>query len=133
MRFTRTNTFGNLAAALLLFGYLLNVVSFQSFHLAIHQHEHAVLHSEEAEADDCHRAIYHGDVSPDCQHENHITGTIKDCKLCEVTVSRFHYAAKKVDAIKHTSDVWFFQPASTKVFGYDFSLVHAPRGPPAFS
>ena len=118
---------------LLLFGYFVNVVSFNGFHEAIHHHEHAELHTEEAEEDACHRAIYHGETSHDCEHKSHLTQTINDCDLCKVTVSRFHYNPNIVQALEKPVHVAFNKPASTKVFGYDFSLAYAPRGPPTHS
>lgn len=71
-----------------LWGYLLNVISFETFHQAIHHHDHSELHSDEDEEDACHRAIYHGDVSADCKHESHFAETDTDCELCKVLTSR---------------------------------------------
>ena len=81
------NTLRALSAAFLV-GYLLNILSFESFHNLVHHHHHAELHSAEAEADACHRAIYHGDVSHDCNHENHLSQTTAECGLCDVLNSR---------------------------------------------
>ncbi|MCB9187398.1 MAG: hypothetical protein H6601_11730 [Flavobacteriales bacterium] len=114
-------------------GYLLNVVSFESFHQAVHHHHHAELHTAAAEADACHRAIYHGEVSHDCEHKGHISKTENDCELCKVTVSRFYFNTIAEKALEKPSHYKFDKPASTKVFGYDFSLAYAPRGPPALS
>lgn len=120
-------------SAIFLTGYLLNVVSFESFHQAVHRHHHAELHSAEAEADACHRAIYHGETSQDCEHASHITKTETDCELCKVTVSRFHFNSEVEKAVEKPAHAIFNKPASTKVFGYNFSLAYAPRGPPALS
>ena len=120
-------------SAVFLLGYLLNVISFESFHQAIHHHHHAEIHTAEAEADSCHRAIYHGDTSHDCEHESHISQTEQDCELCKVTVSRFFYSSTQRPVLSERSDFIFIKPASTKVFGYNFSLAYAPRGPPAIS
>ncbi|MCF8465013.1 MAG: hypothetical protein K9G41_09235 [Flavobacteriales bacterium] len=125
--------FRGTASLLLLFGYFLNVVSFQGLHQVVHDHDHSELHTPEAEADSCHRAIYHGDTSHDCEHKSHITETITDCDLCKVTVSRFHFNSDVVKAVEKPSQITFTKPASTKFFGYDFSLAYAPRGPPTFS
>ncbi len=134
MKFPKTYPWFRGAVSLLLFwAYFLNVVSFESFHQAVHHHHHSELHNEEAEADACHRAIYHGDVSHHCEHKSHITQTETDCDLCKVTVSRFHYNSNIVQALEKPVQIAFNKPASTKVFGYDFSLAYAPRGPPAFS
>lgn len=130
IRYPRLNAF---AALFLLFGYFLNVVSFESFHQAVHHHDHSELHSPEAEADSCHRAIYHGDHSHDCEHQSHVTEQLTDCDLCKVTVSRFHYSKVKTEVAEVPSYYTFNKPTSTKVFGYNFSLVYAPRGPPALS
>lgn len=116
-----------------LLGYLLNIVSFEAFHQVVHHHHHAELHSAEAEADACHRAIYHGDFSQDCEHTQHITKSETDCELCKVTVSRFFYNPTLTQAPDAQSEALFNKPASTKVFGYNFSLAYAPRGPPALS
>lgn len=116
-----------------LFSYLINVVSFESFHQAIHHHDHSELHSAEAEADSCHRAIYHGDTSHDCQHDTHVSEQITDCDLCKVVVSRYHFASNASESSLAETFYTFNKPTSTKVFGYNFSLVYAPRGPPALS
>lgn len=120
-------------SAVFLAGYLLNVVSFESFHQAVHHHHHAELHTEAAEADACHRAIYHGDLSSDCEHKSHVSQTEYDCELCKVTVSRFHFRSAISKAFEKPIHFTFNKPASTKVFGYNFSLAFAPRGPPALS
>ncbi len=121
------------ASLLLLFGYFLNVVSFESFHHVIHHHHHAELHTEEAEEDACHRAIYHGETSHECDHKSHITQSETDCDLCKVTVSRVHYAANGVDVLNAYTQYTVNKPASARFFGYDYTLAFAPRGPPAFS
>ena len=136
MSVKRTATYSLLKATvslLLFFAYFLNVVSFESFHHAVHHHEHAELHTQEAEEDACHRAIYHGETSHDCEHKSHIAKTETDCDLCKVTVSRFHFNSTVVKAVEKPEQIAFNQPTGTKVFGYNFSLVHAPRGPPALS
>jgi hypothetical protein len=112
---------------------LLNIVSFDAFHQAVHHHHHAALHSAEAEADACHRAIYHGDLSHECEHPNHVTKSETECELCKVTVFRFFYSSIVTKAPLEQSEVQFNKPASSKVFGYIFSLAFAPRGPPALS
>ncbi|MCF8277963.1 MAG: hypothetical protein K9J17_14615 [Flavobacteriales bacterium] len=121
------------AATLLLFGYFLNVVSFESFHQAVHHHDHSELHTAAAEADACHRAIYHGEVAADCHHKSHITQDETECDLCKVTVSRFHFNPPLVKALEKPTQIAFNKPASIKVFGYNHSLAYAPRGPPARS
>ena len=82
------NSFLKAISIVFLAGYLLNAISFESFHQAVHHHHHEVFHTAEAEADACHRAIYHGDVSSDCEHKNHVSETETDCKLCKVLTSR---------------------------------------------
>ena len=134
MRIVRTyKLLASLTSSVLVFAYFLNVVSFESFHQAVHHHHHSELHNEEAEADACHRAIYHGDVSHDCEHKSHLTQTETYCDLCKVTVSRFHFNSTSVKAIEKPVQIAYNKPASTKFFGYDFSLAYAPRGPPAYS
>lgn len=89
MKFPKTHPwFRGIVSLLLFWAYFLNVVSFESFHQAVHHHHHAELHNEEAEADACHRAIYHGDVSAYCKHESHFAETDTDCELCKVLTSR---------------------------------------------
>lgn len=76
-------------SAVFLLGYLLNVVSLESLHHLAHHHEdHSELHSVHAEADACHRAIYHGDDSNECQHKSHVSKTESACELCQVITSR---------------------------------------------
>ena len=75
-------------SAVFLMGYLLNVVSIDSFHQALHQHHHSAIHSSEAESDACHRAIYHGEVSASCNHATHLSEQVTACELCEVLTSR---------------------------------------------
>lgn len=125
--------FRGVASLLLLFGYFLNVVSFESFHQAVHHHEHADLHTEEAEEDACHRAIYHGETSQDCEHKSHIAETHASCELCKVTVSRFHFASKITKVVDYPFDYSAYQVSSISAFGCGHSLSSSPRGPPAFS
>ena len=123
----------NTASLLLLFGYFLNVISFESFHQAVHNHDHAELHTEEAEADACHRAIYHGEASHDCDHKSHVTKAETDCDLCKVTLSRLHFASEVESALTSYTQYTVNTPASARFFGYDLTLAFAPRGPPTLS
>ena len=85
-------------SAVFLFGYLLNVMSLETFHQAVHHHHHSELHSAEAEADACHRAIYHGGVSANCNHKTHVTGTETVCELCQVLISRGAHLISTIDS-----------------------------------
>ena len=123
----------NAASLLLLFGYFLNVISFESFHQAVHNHDHAALHTEEAELDACHRAIFHGDNSHDCEHKSHLVETESECQLCDVVVSRVHFASASESVLNRYTQYTVNTPASARFFGYDFTLASAPRGPPTFS
>jgi len=127
------NLFRNIVSFLLLLGYVLNVVSFESVHQAVHHHDHSELHSVEAELDSCHRAIYHGDKSSDCDHKSHISETESDCELCKVTLSRLHFASKVESPLNRYTQYTVSTPDSARFFGYDFTLAFAPRGPPALS
>ncbi len=79
-------------SAVFLFCYLLNVVSIEGLHQAIHEHDHSELHSLEAETDACHRAIYHGETSQNCEHKSHVSEQSEDCSLCDVALSNSHFA-----------------------------------------
>ena len=118
---------------MLLAGYFLNVVSFERFHQAVHHHEHADLHTEEAEEDACHRAIYHGESSHDCEHKSHLLETEIACDLCKVTVSRFHFNSATVQASNQPNQFAHIQATSTAFLDSNCSLVYSPRGPPAIS
>lgn len=122
-----------IVSLLLLSGYFLNVITFESFHQAVHHHDHSELHTAEAEADSCHRAIYHGDTTHDCDHKSHVTQTVQDCDLCKVTVSRYYFSSADAEASDENYSIAHRRPASTRVFGNDLSLAFAPRGPPALS
>jgi NAD-dependent dihydropyrimidine dehydrogenase PreA subunit len=78
----------NTTSLLLLLGYFLNVVSFETFHQVVHNHDHSEIHTTEAEEDACHRAIFHGDVSHKCEHKSHVTKNETECHLCKVLTSR---------------------------------------------
>lgn len=111
--------------------YFLNVVSFESFHQAIHHHDHSELHTQEAEEDACHRAIYHGETSHDCEHKSHITETITDCDLCKVLTTRssdFVVSSQfKLDFFEvSTNDFIFGSEAIAEPFFHHTFL----RGPP---
>ena len=124
------NTLRALSAAFLV-GYLLNILSFESFHNLVHHHHHAELHSAEAEADACHRAIYHGDVSHDCDHENQLTETVPGCDLCDVLVSRntkFPLSSNVTLAEGATVKVHF--SFVTGVYGLSGTTNKQLRGPP---
>jgi hypothetical protein len=123
----------SIASLLLLFGYFLNVISFESFHQAVHNHDHAEIHTEEAEADACHRAIFHGEVSHNCEHKSHLVETESECQLCDVVVSRVHFASASESVLNRYTQYTVNTPASARFFGYDFTLAFAPRGPPARS
>ncbi|MCF8461762.1 MAG: hypothetical protein K9G46_13645 [Flavobacteriales bacterium] len=134
MKFRNTYSwFRGIASLLLLFGYFLNVVSFESIHQAVHHHRHSELHTDAAEADACHRAIYHGETSLDCEHKSHLAETHNSCELCKVTVSRFHFNSEVTEALEKPAHITFNKPTSTPFFGYDYTLASAPRGPPTLS
>ena len=126
-------TVRGLVSLLLLFGYFLNVISFESFHQVVHNHDHSELHSQEAEADACHRAIFHGEQSHECEHKSHFLETEAECQLCDVVVSRPHYSSETVCISESYKQYTVNTPASVRFFGYNFSLAFAPRGPPTFS
>lgn len=48
-----------------------------------HLVEHARLHDDDAEANGCHRAIYHGEIGS-CGHDTHITKAHLHCDLCHI-------------------------------------------------
>ena len=123
----------NAASLLSLFAYFLNVVSFESFHQAVHDHDHSKLHTEEAEADACHRAIFHGEESHYCEHKSHLAETESECQLCDVVVSRVHFASASESGLNRCTQYTVNTPASARFFGYDYTLAFAPRGPPASS
>lgn len=125
------NLFRNIVSFLLLLGYVLNVVSFESVHQAVHHHDHSELHSVEAELDSCHRAIYHGDKSSDCDHKSHISETESDCELCKVLTCK-----SSEFTLSAVSETGFFSVSIHDFhFGSDFVLepllFHSfLRGPP---
>lgn len=129
----RYTWFRALGSLLLLSGYFLNVISFESFHQSVHHHNHTQLHTKAAEADACHRAIYHGEFEADCHHKSHVSKGETDCELCKVTVSRFHFSPNGIIALAESLQTACIRPASTGFFGNDCSLAVAPRGPPALS
>lgn len=117
---------------LFLLGYLLNIVPFGSFHHSFNHRNHSELHTPEAEADSCHRAIYHGDVSSNCNHANHVTEEQTACELCKVLTSRSKQFLGTSFAENHLFS--FFIPVVH--FGSDFILglvllQSFLRGPPS--
>lgn len=55
-------------------------------HLHQHAHHQDELHSEAAETDACHRAIYHNDFTAGCDHEYHLSQRDDDCERCAVCI-----------------------------------------------
>ena len=118
-----------LASSILFVAYFLNVVSFESLHQAIHHHAHLELHTEEAESDACHRAIYHAEVSTRCQHDNHISKHADGCDLCDVVLSNSHQSVASSQTLNR-SLIIDFQPISITYLIYEIDEYKQSRSPP---
>lgn len=67
------------AVIFLLLIYGAGSIELQSIHNLLH--DHAAMHSSEAEKDPCHRAIYHHEKDG-CHHSSHVSQS-KKCPLCQ--------------------------------------------------
>lgn len=114
---------------LLLALYLCGTSGFEILHHIIHLHEHAVEHTEQAEEDPCHRALYHQDKENGCEHRSHIVVADK-CDLCDVIAP---VDALSLSLFSFTSDFLF---PEKNTFGryiiHTGANLHLPsRAPPA--
>lgn len=62
--------------------YLLGNVQISLVHQLTHVH-HTTAHTAAAEADACHRAVYHGEVDDGCTHTEHMVND-EQCTLCDM-------------------------------------------------
>jgi hypothetical protein len=69
--------------------YGLGGVGIDIIHHAVHDHEAAVVHNPEQEADSCHRAQFHHDSEHGCHHKSHLTASAK-CKYSHVVFQSTH-------------------------------------------
>ena len=114
----------------MLLAYLINAVSIESFHHAVHDHDHAVSHTLEDETDACHRAIYHGDLELGCEHKTHIHETHVDCDLCNVTLIRDYFYSTVLFDFRwnnKSSDQSYCEASS---ISKAFEKLYSYRGPP---
>lgn len=127
----RNSGLWNVLMPLALVAFLIGSLPLSWMHSAVHVHEHEHLHTDTAEADPCHRAIYHGDRSHNCEHKNHLTEQFTDCELCKVLTSRslqfIGTSVVEIGAFSFSTQDFHF--------GSDFVLEPSPlrsslRGPP---
>jgi hypothetical protein len=132
MRFKK-NGLWNLLMPLALVSFLIGSLPLTWMHRAVHVHEHEHLHTDTAEADPCHRAIFHAEAHDGCNHTSHVTSTVHHCELCKVVQSRttlFHQTNVPETEFGFSEKA---KPAGILIFGNDELLASIPRGPPSFS
>lgn len=114
----------------MLLAYLINAVSFESFHHVVHDHDHTVSHTFEDETDACHRAIYHGDLELGCEHKNHVHKSDIDCQLCDFINNRLDHGfiQDQTSLAFSVSSVDCGSVLQSHTFSQEY--VHGQRGPP---
>ena len=116
----------SLGVLLLLLIYSAGSIELQSIHSLFH--DHAAMHSFEAEKDPCHRAVYHHEKDG-CHHASHVSES-KKCPLCQFS---FH-ADEWVSAEASEQPVHFTKALKNNV---TLSLIasspaqQSSRAPPA--
>jgi hypothetical protein len=129
----RNSGLWNVLMPLALVAFLIGSLPLSWMHRAVHVHEHEHLHTDTAEADPCHRAIYHAEAHDGCHHTSHIGTTVHECELCKVVQSRaplFHEPCKPQTEFGFNEKC---KPAGILIFGNDELLADNPRGPPVLS
>ncbi|MFT4524009.1 MAG: hypothetical protein ACI85F_000150 [Bacteroidia bacterium] len=101
-----------------------------SIHDHEHSHDHAVSHSQEDEADACHRSIYHGDLNLGCEHKSHVHDSDLDCQLCDFINNRCDQDLVQAESLLSFSgnNENSFSPLQSRSFNQDYE--HGQRGPP---
>lgn len=116
----------SLGVLLLLLIYSAGSIELQSIHYLLH--DHAAVHSSEAEKDPCHRAIYHHEKDG-CHHASHVSQS-KKCPLCQ-----FSFHADQWVSAEGSAQPVHFTKASKKNIA--LSLIasspaqQSSRAPPA--
>lgn len=87
---------------LLILFYLIGSLQLDSLHQILHQHDQSATHTEEAELNACHRAIFHLATENACDHPTHLT-ELKKCPWCIGTLHQDFGLASSVQVI-HSSN-----------------------------
>lgn len=110
--------------------YLLGMVGLDPIHHLGHAHDHAEHHTLEVEADACHRAIFHGDLSLGCEHKSHIHEHHVDCDLCDVITNRVDHINPESSEVLFLFDKADFEGHYQLSLPSNFWNVKSGRGPP---
>lgn len=131
----RLNTFKPVGGLFLLLAYLF--VSF--FAKVSHLHSHSdestiqVIHSEETEADNCHRTLYHAAKNDGCEHREHFLPDEESCELCASIVPNVQYLDDYPDFRALYFGLELKNPfAENKKLQSPF-ILSSPRAPPVFN
>jgi len=119
------------ALALILLGCY-SFVFFQSqvLHPLAHSGHNHELHSEQAEADLCHQAIYH-QANESCGHNEHLKTVHLDCEFCDILLSTPEIKESgndiewSVTAFNSLANYYLSIPRGTGV------MMDSNRGPPS--
>ena len=69
-----------------LFVFMLSKISHELSHE--HEEEH-VVHTVEAEQDECHRTLYHAAQNNGCDHREHFLPSSSSCELCDAFIRNY--------------------------------------------
>jgi hypothetical protein len=122
-----TDALKGILSILLLSVYCLGNLNTQDLHFRFHSPDKSNLHTEEAEKDRCHIAVFHREGSG-CKHNLHLT-KIEKCNLCHLIIHNEHLGVSDqgVHILKRTPSIqgtWVFSELHVQV-----SLLSS-RGPP---
>lgn len=81
---------GQTGTILLLACYLFVFMLFNISHELSHEHEEEhVVHTIEAEQDECHRTLYHAAQNNGCDHREHFLPSNPSCELCDAFIRNY--------------------------------------------
>ena len=130
--FSKLLAAAKLTGATLLVGlYAIGSLPVSSFHELFHAHSSTALHTQEQEANDCHRLVYHGLTTGDCKHNAHLTESTH-CPWCQTVVQPLQLATERWSGVSIVADSthhFIEQPFHGRLPNYCLP----PRAPPTIA
>lgn len=125
------SSIGKVLALLLLVMHIAGPSNLELVHSVVHSHDVVVTHSEEQEADPCHRLVYHYDTEQSCDHDSHFIVSDK-CQMCDLvyngdqtTLSNVAFATGEL--LSEQFDFYKLNPDSF------WAVMSSSRAPPALA
>jgi len=119
---------GFLVLAAYLFVFLFARVS----HNLTHEHkpDSQVLHNEQAEQDNCHRALYHASPNDGCVHKGHFISKEDICELCVVILQSSQVIAEYASFTNPSFGTFQKENLPSEPFRESLYRSSSPRAPP---